>query len=151
MEQKIKYWYEYRLRGLSLGCQPKGFVDSDEDWGKFGAIAYDRPLTEQELVDYELTPINSKTDESSTGGMQMLDFNQDLTIICVEEENTNELMTVEKWTKEQVIDFLEKIEGVGKLEVTQETDRGMTLSDGNIEFLIVEKQIVENARGENNE
>ncbi|HDR8453906.1 TPA: hypothetical protein QC364_000696 [Bacillus cereus] len=53
-----KYWYEYRLRGLSLGAQPKGFVDSDDTYGRFGAVAYDRPLTEKEVSDYELRVID---------------------------------------------------------------------------------------------
>lgn len=53
-----KYWYEYRLRGLSLGAQPKGFVDSDDIYGRFGAVAYDRPLTEKEVNDYELRVID---------------------------------------------------------------------------------------------
>lgn len=51
------YWYAYRLRGFSPSCQPKGFIDSNEDYGRFGSIAYDRPLTEQEVSDYELDEI----------------------------------------------------------------------------------------------
>lgn len=51
------YWYAYRLRGFSLGCQPKGFVERNEDYGRFGSIAYNRQLTEQELSDYELDEI----------------------------------------------------------------------------------------------
>ncbi|MFJ8528382.1 hypothetical protein [Bacillus sp. NPDC094106] len=51
------YWYAYRLRGCAPGCQPKGFVDRNDAYGKFGSIAYDRPLTEQEISDYELDEI----------------------------------------------------------------------------------------------
>lgn len=142
----MKYWYEFRLRGLSPDAQPKGFVDSDPSYGKFGAVAYDKPLAEEEMEEYELTPLEIK------GEKQVLDFNQELTIICKEGQGedcpTYEVMTVEKWTKEEVVDFLEKIEDVGKLEVTQETDRGMVLTDGNIEFMIVDAQIVANARNE---
>lgn len=48
------FWYEYRLRGPSPGCQPAGFVALDESKGKHGIVAYDRPLTEKELAEYEL-------------------------------------------------------------------------------------------------
>lgn len=51
------YWYAYRLRGFSPSCQPKGFIDRNDDYGRFGSIAYNRPLTEQELSDYELDEI----------------------------------------------------------------------------------------------
>lgn len=52
------HWYAYRLRGFSLGCQPKGFVDKDESYGKFGAVAYNRKLTKEEVSAYELTEIS---------------------------------------------------------------------------------------------
>jgi|SRR5690625_2607461 len=55
-EQEV-YWYEYIHRGFSLGCQPKGFIDREDDKGRFGWIAYDRELTEQEINDYELRPV----------------------------------------------------------------------------------------------
>jgi hypothetical protein len=51
------YWYEYRLRGFSLGCQPRGHVEVNHSVGRFGAIAYDRPLTETEINDYELRSV----------------------------------------------------------------------------------------------
>lgn len=54
---KELHWYEYIFRGFSLGCQPKGFVDRDEGFGRFGAVAYDRPLTDKEVEEYELKPI----------------------------------------------------------------------------------------------
>lgn len=54
------YWYAYRLRGFSLGCQPKGFVDTDHAYGKFGAVAYNHKLTKEEVSDYELTEITGK-------------------------------------------------------------------------------------------
>lgn len=59
-EQKVKYWYEFRLRGLSPGAQPKGFVDADASYGRFGAVAYDRPLTDAEIEGYELNVIKGK-------------------------------------------------------------------------------------------
>jgi hypothetical protein len=52
-ENKI-YWYTYRHRGFSLGCQPKDFIRHDETVSKFGATAYRRPLTHEELVEYEM-------------------------------------------------------------------------------------------------
>ena len=56
----MKYWYEYKLRGFSVGCQPKGFVDKDLSTGRYGAVAYDRPLTDHEIEEYELKPIGRK-------------------------------------------------------------------------------------------
>ncbi|PGT90009.1 hypothetical protein [Bacillus thuringiensis] len=53
-------WYAYRLRGFSLGCQPKGFVDTCYSYGKFGAVAYKRKLTKEEVSAYELTEIAGK-------------------------------------------------------------------------------------------
>ncbi|HHB2481370.1 TPA: hypothetical protein ACORDH_002821 [Bacillus cereus] len=57
----MKYWYEYRLRGCSLGAQPKGFIEVNHEHGKWGAVAYDRPLTQKELIDYELNDMNKTT------------------------------------------------------------------------------------------
>ena len=51
------YKYGMRLRGFSIGCQPKdGFVERlDDETGKYHDILlYDRPLTKKELSDYEL-------------------------------------------------------------------------------------------------
>lgn len=59
-----KYWYEYRLRGLSLGCQPKGFVDSNADHGRFGSVAYSRKLTEEEIEEYELNPLEEEAENA---------------------------------------------------------------------------------------
>lgn len=53
----MKYLYGMRLRGFSLGCQPKeGFVERiDDDTGKYHDIlAYSRELSDKELQDYEL-------------------------------------------------------------------------------------------------
>lgn len=52
--KKMLYWYTYRLRGFSLGCQPKDFAWQDSSIGKFGAIIYERELTKKEISDYEL-------------------------------------------------------------------------------------------------
>ncbi|WP_200411866.1 MULTISPECIES: LPD25 domain-containing protein [Virgibacillus] len=48
------YWYEMRQRPVSLGCQPKGFVEFDDDEGKHGIVAYNRELTDKELNDFDM-------------------------------------------------------------------------------------------------
>lgn len=55
-----KYWYELTLRGISPGCQPAGFIDKDLEYGIYGAIAYDRELTQKEIENYELISISDK-------------------------------------------------------------------------------------------
>jgi len=50
------YWYEYRLRGFSISCQPKGHTKVNHNEGRWGIIAYNRPLTDIELFDYDLQP-----------------------------------------------------------------------------------------------
>lgn len=49
--------YGMRLRGFSIGCQPKkGFIERRDDYtGKYYDILYyDRCLTQKEVDDYEL-------------------------------------------------------------------------------------------------
>jgi hypothetical protein len=54
------YWYEFIYRGFSPGAQPKGFVKHDENMGgKFGSIAYDRKLTDEEIESFELKTITT--------------------------------------------------------------------------------------------
>lgn len=53
------YTYAYRLRGMSPGAQPNGFVANSEQGGKFGTVTYDRPLTTKEISDYELNPVEA--------------------------------------------------------------------------------------------
>jgi hypothetical protein len=55
MENNL-FWYELTLRGLSPGAQPMDFVDHREDVGRFGIVAYNRPLTKDELFNYDLVP-----------------------------------------------------------------------------------------------
>ena len=52
------FWYTMRLRGVSLGAQPRGFIEIDETHGRWGAVGYDRELTTQELAQYEMEPIH---------------------------------------------------------------------------------------------
>lgn len=52
-ENKI-YWYEFWLRGFSLGCQPKGHIEVNHNKGRWGIIAYDRKLSNEECENYDL-------------------------------------------------------------------------------------------------
>ncbi|MNH75572.1 hypothetical protein D3C73_278160 [compost metagenome] len=49
------YWYEMRLRPVSIGCQPSDFVKVEHNKGNHGIVAYDRPLKENELIDYDMS------------------------------------------------------------------------------------------------
>jgi hypothetical protein len=59
----MRHWYKYKFRGHSIGCQPDDFVSHDVQIGKFGAVAYDRELTEEEIQAYELEPVRVEGDE----------------------------------------------------------------------------------------
>ena len=52
------YKYFMNHRPLSIGTVPNGFVEFDENdsGGRYGAVYYSRPLTDQEVKDYELVP-----------------------------------------------------------------------------------------------
>ena len=53
----MEYRYGMRLRGFSIGCQPRqGFIERlDDTSGRYyDILAYDRQLTETEINDYEL-------------------------------------------------------------------------------------------------
>ena len=53
----MEYRYGLRLRGFSIGCQPRqGFIERlDDTSGRYyDILAYDRQLTETEINDYEL-------------------------------------------------------------------------------------------------
>lgn len=61
MESK-RYKYGMRLRGFSIGCQPmRGLQDREDDpSGRYHDILiYDRELTEQEMICYELDAIEA--------------------------------------------------------------------------------------------
>lgn len=56
-DKTVVYRYGMRLRGFSIGCQPKdGFLDrEDDETGRYyDILLYDRQLTDKELQDYEL-------------------------------------------------------------------------------------------------
>ena len=54
VQEVTEYVYEMTARPISIGTQPKGFTWFDESKGEWGIVAYDRELTEQELVEYEM-------------------------------------------------------------------------------------------------
>jgi len=54
-DQNGLYWYEMRLRPLSIGSQPNGFIQIDDTKGRHGIIAYNRPLTQNEINEYDLS------------------------------------------------------------------------------------------------
>lgn len=58
----MAYRYGMRLRGFSIGCQPKGVVSREDDpTGRYyDILVYDRVLTAKELEDYELDDLNEK-------------------------------------------------------------------------------------------
>lgn len=54
---RLRFRYGMRLRGFSPGCQPKdGFIErQDDETGKYHDILiYNRPLSDEELTNYEL-------------------------------------------------------------------------------------------------
>jgi len=57
------YWYEMCQRPVSLGCQPKGFIEFDDDKGEHGIVGYDRELTDNELKGFEMKEWDVKGDE----------------------------------------------------------------------------------------
>lgn len=50
------FYYGMRSRGMSPGAQPKGIVyGTDDPTGKYySIIAYSKPLSAQEITNYEL-------------------------------------------------------------------------------------------------
>ena len=60
---RTEYRYGMRLRGFSIGCQPKHGLDHAEDdpTGKYyNILVYSRPLSEQEMKDYELDELKGE-------------------------------------------------------------------------------------------
>ncbi len=55
-----EYRYGMRLRGFSPGAQPKDVLRREDDQtGKYhDIIVYDRPLSSDEIADYELDDLN---------------------------------------------------------------------------------------------
>ena len=64
MNKQHIYIYGMRLRGFSLGCQPKeGFVERRDDISGlyYDVLVYNRKLTSKELNDYELDFLGEET------------------------------------------------------------------------------------------
>lgn len=56
------YWYELLYRGVSPGAIPRGSIATEHNHTnrrgfEFGAVAYDRELSPEEVDNYELNPI----------------------------------------------------------------------------------------------
>ena len=59
----MEYRYGRRMRGFSIGCQPKkGLVRREDDSSDkyYDILVYDRPLTDEEVSGYELDEIKEK-------------------------------------------------------------------------------------------
>ena len=59
----LVYKYGMRLRGYSIGAQPKqGFLDREDDplGDYWDIIIYDRPLTVKERLDYDLDYLGAR-------------------------------------------------------------------------------------------
>ena len=51
----MEYRYGMRLRGFSIGCQPKGVIRCEDGGQKYwDIIVYDRELTDEEVRHYSL-------------------------------------------------------------------------------------------------
>lgn len=60
---KIVYKYGMRLRGYSIGAQPKdGFLEREDDplGDYWDVIIYNRPLSEKEMRSYDLDYIGAR-------------------------------------------------------------------------------------------
>ena len=58
----MEYKYGMRLRGFSIGCQPDGAVRREDSPSNkyYDIIVYDRPLSEEDIRHYSLTPIENE-------------------------------------------------------------------------------------------
>lgn len=64
-DKSVVYRYGMRLRGFSIGCQPKdGFLDREDDstGNYYDILLYDRQLTDREVEAYELDFIERKVE-----------------------------------------------------------------------------------------
>ncbi|WP_237049354.1 ArdC-like ssDNA-binding domain-containing protein [Lentibacillus amyloliquefaciens] len=57
------YWYEMLHCPVSVGCQPKGFVDFIEEKGNHGIVAYERELSKREISEFEMLEWNITRDK----------------------------------------------------------------------------------------
>lgn len=56
------YWYALVFRGISPGCQPSGAADNDLSFGPkgYGAVGYKKPLSAEQVSNYELKTLGFK-------------------------------------------------------------------------------------------
>lgn len=57
------FWYELLQRGYSIGTQPKGQIDWEinrvnSKGRNYGAVAYESPLSEEDVFYYDLMEID---------------------------------------------------------------------------------------------
>ena len=58
LEAGFNHSYTYKFRGMSIGCQPEGFLKWKNAKGyEYEIITYDHELTEKEMLEYELIEI----------------------------------------------------------------------------------------------
>lgn len=71
------YNYGMKLRGFSIGCQPKGVIEwkdtNKAEQGFYSIITYDRELTPEEIEAYDLTNLNAEMKICSECGREMIE------------------------------------------------------------------------------
>lgn len=58
------YWYEMTAHSISPGAQPDGFMEWDEDKGKYGVVAYEKALTEKEMTMFQMKEWNEEKEQT---------------------------------------------------------------------------------------
>lgn len=58
------YWYEMTAHPISPGAQPDGFMEWDEDKGKYGVVAYEKALTEKEMTMFQMKEWNEEKEQT---------------------------------------------------------------------------------------
>lgn len=83
-----EYKYYMNHRPIGPGTTPKDFsrFDENDNGGRFGAVYFDRPLTEQEISDFELTSTEVLTDTQEN--TVSADSNQE-TVVNTSEDTDN--------------------------------------------------------------
>ena len=74
------YWYGMRLRGYSPGAQPDGVVFwlPGFDTGYYDVLAYDLPLADKQISDYDLDFLGHTTKAE----LEVMDKNVSLAVLC---------------------------------------------------------------------
>lgn len=61
---KTLHWYEMTSRPISPGAQPDGFIEWDEEKGKYGVVAYEKALTEKEMAMFQMKEWNEEKEQT---------------------------------------------------------------------------------------